>query len=211
MAFEVIDTKIIDACTVLDDEEEMVIHPKTYRVYRQCSSDPENEQWRECCRTKDRNYITVMASSGKRPRLHNLIAKAFIPNPNNYRYVKHKDGITTNNTIENLYWSKSANPKGNPQHDLFDVANRDVHGRIQKKKAEIEPKVETASSTRKVSKKEPKIVLASEARSPTSWSEEEDDDPDFTPILRPRKGPPKSNFCQLCDCDVTNRYCPHRL
>jgi hypothetical protein len=145
-----------------------------------------------------------MASSGKRPRLHNLIAKAFIPNPNNYRYVKHKDGITTNNTIGNLYWSKSANPKGNPQHDLFDTANRDAHGHIQKKKAEIErkvePKVETTSSTKRVSKKEPKIE-----------PKEDDDETFFTPIPKSRKEPPKSNFCELCDCDVTNRYCPHRL
>lgn len=37
-------------------------------------------------------------------RVHVIIAHCFIPNPNNYRYVNHKDSDKTNNSIENLEW-----------------------------------------------------------------------------------------------------------
>ena len=36
--------------------------------------------------------------------LHRLIATAFIPNPNNYPCVNHKDEIKSNNSIDNLEW-----------------------------------------------------------------------------------------------------------
>lgn len=37
-------------------------------------------------------------------RVHVIIAHCFIPNPNNYRYVNHKDSDKTNNSIDNLEW-----------------------------------------------------------------------------------------------------------
>lgn len=36
-----------------------------------------------------------------------LVAKNFIPNPNNHRYVLFKDGDESNYHADNLYWSKS--------------------------------------------------------------------------------------------------------
>ena len=36
--------------------------------------------------------------------IHRLVAIAFIPNPNNYKYVNHKDENTKNNNVDNLEW-----------------------------------------------------------------------------------------------------------
>lgn len=57
-----------------------------------------------------RGYQAVTMSKNGHARLmkiHRLVAKAFIPNPNNKTQVNHKDGNKLNNCMENLEWCTS--------------------------------------------------------------------------------------------------------
>ena len=57
-------------------------------------------------KTKHGYYNVLLHKDGKRKneRVHRLVAKAFISNPNNYPYINHKDENPSNNHVENLEW-----------------------------------------------------------------------------------------------------------
>lgn len=46
--------------------------------------------------------------------VHRLVAKAFIPNPNNLPMVEHLDCDPTNNKVENLRWATQTTNMNNP-------------------------------------------------------------------------------------------------
>lgn len=57
--------------------------------------------------TNKYGYQVVQLCKDGKPkmfRVNRLVASAFIPNPNNYPVVNHKDEVKTNNHVSNLEW-----------------------------------------------------------------------------------------------------------
>ena len=50
-----------------------------------------------------KGYLRVKID-GKLQFVHRLVATKYIPNPNNYEQVNHKDGNKLNNCVDNLEW-----------------------------------------------------------------------------------------------------------
>ena len=58
-----------------------------------------------------KGYFAVDLSKNGKTRMrsvHRLVATAFVPNPNNFPEVNHKDETATNNNADNLEWCTSA-------------------------------------------------------------------------------------------------------
>lgn len=71
-------------------------------------------------------YLAVRLKKEKKPmlfRVHRLVASVFIPNPNNYPIVNHKDENKTNNHVDNLEWCTA-------QHNL-------TYGNLTQKKSKV--------------------------------------------------------------------------
>lgn len=79
-------------------------------------------------RKDGRCQVNLREGSKTRPeKVHRLIAKAFIPNPENKSQVNHKNGNQSDNRVINLEW---ATPSENTKH-AFDVLG---HTPINQKK-----------------------------------------------------------------------------
>ena len=53
-------------------------------------------------------FALLVKVKKKRMCVHRLVANAFIPNPNGYTEINHKDYDKTNNCVENLEWVNSS-------------------------------------------------------------------------------------------------------
>lgn len=65
------------------------------------------EQWYEAQAVNSTGYITVGLSNDKGKKsfkLHRIVAMAFVPNPNHYDQIDHKDGVKIHNAAWNLEW-----------------------------------------------------------------------------------------------------------
>ena len=89
----------------------------------------------------------------KQYRIHQLVAKAFIPNPNNLPMINHKNEIKNDNRVENLEWCNN-----------FYNSNYGNRNLILSKKLKGVPKSKEAIEKRRITMKEKLSNMTKEER-----------------------------------------------
>lgn len=84
-----------------------------------------------------KGYITVTLSKGCTPKkyyIHRLVATAFLPNPNSFKEINHKDENKSNNHLSNLEWCTSSYNKryGTCIKRLIETRNKNKRGSYEK-------------------------------------------------------------------------------
>lgn len=85
-------------------------HEKTWAAGNYKNEGEHPAHWLAPYISKSTGYPRVNLSKNRKSYVfyvHRLVAMTFIPNPNNFPIVNHKDCDKTNNTVENLEWCTS--------------------------------------------------------------------------------------------------------
>ncbi len=73
---------------------------------------------------KKNGYQYIILRKDKKPKtlpIHRIVAMSFIPNIENKRCVNHKNGVKTDNNVENLEWVTNSE---NTRHSIFVLKNK---------------------------------------------------------------------------------------
>ena len=89
-------------------------------------------------------YLGSSIGLGKRGKskliiLHRAVAETYLENPNNYKFVKYKDGDYKNINIDNLYWSEhvSNKYKNGEKRKRISISNCDAVNKRRRKLKEL--------------------------------------------------------------------------
>lgn len=86
-----------------EDEIELWFNIPEYENYQASSNGRiRNKKGRILKPAKNNKGYYVVVLNGKGLLVHRLIARTYIPNPNEYKIVNHINGIKTDNRVENL-------------------------------------------------------------------------------------------------------------
>jgi hypothetical protein len=87
----------------IDNYPEYLVSPKGFVYSKKTKKELKNDT--SCGRQP---CVIISNENGKKTFfIHRLVAEYFIENPENNKYVHHKDSDINNNNVENLYWSNS--------------------------------------------------------------------------------------------------------
>lgn len=67
-----------------------------------------------CLDRKGYQFVALGAGRNNQKRVHRLVAEAFIPNPENKKFIDHINTIRTDNRIDNLRWVTCSENCNNP-------------------------------------------------------------------------------------------------
>ena len=101
----------------------------------------------------------------KQYRIHQLVAKAFIPNPNNLPMINHKNEIKNDNRVENLEWCNNFYNSNYGNRNL--IISQKMKGKSKSKEAIEKRKITMKKKLSKMTKEERSAMFSN-----NSWSDE---------------------------------------